>query len=83
MTRQSDHVQLTLVPPEVVEATLRIGVIGSRDHLQVQVDVRDPGTGELLARWARPHAPYGRLDHVLEECIHELQSMIVEIVGPF
>ena len=82
MSRKS-HVQTTLLPPEALETQLRIGVVGAADHVQVQVEVRDAGSGELLALWSQPHAPYAELAPVIERAAREAVDMTREIAGPF
>lgn len=80
---QKTHVQTTLLPPEVIEATLRIGVVGATDHVQVQAEIHDPGTGELLYLVAAPHRAYGQMDEVVLELAHDLLRAIRELTGPF
>lgn len=41
--------------PDVVEITLRVGIVTSSSHGQWQLEVRSPVTGELLSMVSRPH----------------------------
>lgn len=41
--------QLQLFPSPTYEITLRYGVVADVDHVQWQLEVRDPATGELLS----------------------------------
>lgn len=83
MAGKKTHVQTTLLPPEVVEATLRVGLVGASGHVQVQVEVQDPSSGELLALWSQPHADLADLATVVERATRELLDMVRELVGPF
>lgn len=47
--------------PPVVEVTLRVGIVAESDHLQWQVEVRNPVTHELLAMESKPHFPSAML----------------------
>lgn len=83
MAPRKTHVQTTLLPPEVVEAVLRVGVVGAAGHLQCQVEVHDPSTGELLALWSLPHALLPDLEASVTRSAGELVQMLRELVGPF
>lgn len=80
---RSRYVQTTLLPPEVVEATLRLGTIGASNHVQVQCEIRNPVDGELLALWSRPHAPLSDLHDVLALAAAELEQAVRELLSPF
>lgn len=75
--------QQTLLPPEAVEAVLRVGVIGAGDHVQIQVEARDAHTGEILAMWSKPHAPYAQLAEAAQLGLSQLLAIVTEISGPF
>jgi len=47
--------QLPLFTGGTTELTLRVGIAGYGDHVQMQIDVRDPSTGELLGMRSLPH----------------------------
>lgn len=51
----SEAPQATLIPPEAVEITLRVGLVGSDDHGQWQLEVRNATDGVLLSMIANPH----------------------------
>lgn len=83
MPRASSWTQTTLLPPEAVEAVLRVGVVGAGDHVQVQVEARDALSGELLAMWSNPHSSLASLDEAVERAGRELVAILSEIIGPF
>lgn len=80
---RSQYVQETLLPPEALEARVLVGIVGSADHAQAQVEVFDPTNGTLLSRWASPHVPLGKLDELLTHCALELRQAIQELSSPF
>lgn len=43
--------------PDIIEITLRVGVVVSADHFQWQIEARNPVTGELLEMRSAPHRP--------------------------
>lgn len=64
--------QETLAPPSTVEITLRIGVVSADMHAQVQAEIRQPKTGELLGMWSIHHFDVSLLRSVLEQTITEM-----------
>lgn len=53
-----DQPELPGMPgPDIVEITLRVGVVVSADHFQWQIEARNPVTGELLEMRSAPHRP--------------------------
>lgn len=83
MPRATSYPQTTLLPPEAVEAVLRLGVVGAGNHVQVQVDIHDATDGTLLASWSRPHAPVAALDAVAAEGLAELLAGLRQQISPF
>lgn len=51
----TDHTNLTLFPPEAVEITLRVGLVGSQDHAQVMYTIHSATDSVLLEMWSNPH----------------------------
>lgn len=49
--------QEQLFAPTVAEAHLIIGVVPDSDHGQVQIEIRDPMSGILIALKSWPHVP--------------------------
>lgn len=83
MAHARNWTQQTMLPPEAVEAVLRLGVVGAGDHVQVQIEARDATSGELLAIWSRPHVPYSQLADAAQVGLTELLKIVAEISGPF
>lgn len=80
---RAKSVQTTLLPPEAIECVVRIGVVGAGNHVQVQVEATDPGSGELLALWSDPHKPYGDLESSVRRACTEALQIIRELSSPF
>lgn len=75
--------QQALTPPDVYEATLKVGVIPSSDHTQVWWEVKDPTTGVLIAQQAVHHATLQDLPHRVVDAVREMLGAIDEIAPPF
>lgn len=75
--------QQTLLPPEVIEATLRIGAIGSADHVQIQYEVHSATDGALLAMSTWPHCELARMRQRAQEALAEMLDFIEDTVIPF
>jgi len=76
-------VQLDLLGEEVLEITLRVGVIHAFDHVQFQLDVVDARTEELISCAARHHVTLEEAMSELSEWIQRLQEELWDSVGPF
>lgn len=75
--------QPALVPPEVLEVTLRIGVVGSTDHAQVLVEVRNATDGQLLELESTPHVALDQLDTVVDMYAQQLMARVRRNACPF
>lgn len=75
--------QQTLESPEVIEITLKLGVMVRADHVQAQVEVRDPSTGLLLAMVSWPHADMSSAAYAFEVAIGEVYKILYDLTGPF
>jgi len=78
MNDQTDHVQQTLLPPDVVELTLRVALVNSSDHVQWQLEARCPTDDTLIAMESSPHAPLGALDTTLTEACRRFVRLVRE-----
>ena len=78
-----DWEQTMLLVPEVLELTLRVGLVVSTEHAQFQLEVMDPSTQELVALVARPHVKFGDVDGVLRVLLGELTEFVEKWTGPF
>lgn len=81
MPRRDQYVQSTMLPPEAVEAVLRIGVVGAGNHAQLQYEIRNATDGELLAMVSAPHLEYGVLEvraaEMLADCLRAMRAHVI------
>lgn len=75
--------QLSLLPMDRSEITLRIGLLPRSDHAQFQLEVHNVANGELQKIESRPHVPYGNLHSELEEWIRRLRRVVAQLDEPF
>jgi hypothetical protein len=75
--------QQSLMPPEVYEFNLRIGVVPSTDHVQWMVEVKDPMTGVLIGQASGPHASYTRLLEAVDSACARLRDLVASELEPF
>lgn len=79
---QTWWVQQLFFPPDAAEATLRVGYIPSTNHLQVQVEVFDPQTKELLGMSSNPHIHVVDQDHAITAALAELERLWRAVLNP-
>jgi hypothetical protein len=79
----SSWYQQSLMPPEVWEFTLRLGVIPSTDHVQWLVEAKDPISGILIAQVSGPHTTYTRLLEALAAACNKLLDLVASELEPF
>lgn len=79
----ADWYQMQLVPPEVVEFRLRLGVVESADHVQWMVEAFEPTSGAQIAMRSGPHASYTRLHEALAVALTEFRVLVQEHCHPF
>jgi hypothetical protein len=74
---------MSLLRPEVLEITLRIGLVFSTEHAQLEYEIRDAESQELFALDAVPHIAF----HGMDDCLHAYVARLTENVrdwaGPF
>lgn len=75
--------QLSLLPEFALELTLKLGVIPSHDHVQVQVEMSSPTDGKLLALWSLPHADLAHAEDAIHAALSEFWPLAHRITGPF
>lgn len=78
-----DWWQQTLTPVEVVEFTLKLGVVPSADHVQWWIESKDPTTGILIGQASYPHGVMARLPHIVDEACRRLATEVHNRVDPF
>lgn len=83
MPVREPYVQQTLLPPEAIEAVLRIGIVNAANHVQYQLEVRNPSDGTLLALESRPAAQLALLGSEAYEWLQRLLDATYVHVSPF
>lgn len=83
MTSSTDWYQQALTPPDVIECRIRIGIIPSQDHVQVQVDLFDPMTSVQIAQWSRPHGVLATWPTMLDEGVQKALRYLGDAIDPF
>lgn len=78
----TEHAQVVLWPPRVLEARLRIGWVPEEDHLRWQVEIVDPSTQELLALHAAPSRRISEVGYVPTEPVRRLERLLPPILNP-
>jgi hypothetical protein len=75
--------QLSLLPYEVVEIELRVGIVVESDHLQWQFTVRDPAAKTLLGMLSSPHVSLASWPRHARTIASQLEELIGNNVHPF
>ena len=75
--------QQQLLVPEVLELTLRVGLVVSTEHAQLQLEITDPSSETLLGLVSRPHVHFAELDTALLAICRELTEFVSKHSGPF
>lgn len=81
--RRTGWQQSSLLEPDTVEITLRVGLVVSGDHVQVQIESRDPSSDTLLSMWAIPHAAMADYPRVMAEALTGLDQLLERFAQPF
>jgi hypothetical protein len=63
--------------------TLRVGIVASSEHAQIQIEARDVTRGDLIAMTAWPHVDLWALDTRLPDALAELLELVAGFSGPF
>lgn len=75
--------QQTLTPPQVLEATLKIGLIPSENHAQAFIELKDPMTDILLGAGSVHHVDIRSLQASVQRLAMKLTEVILEHAEPF
>lgn len=81
--RRNGWAQSSLLEPDCVEITLRIGIVVSGDHLQVQIESKDPSSDTLLSMSSFPHSPLAEYPRVIAETLSDLDALLERFARPF
>lgn len=79
----TEWTQLSLEPPPVLRVTLDVGIIHAADHVQVQIEVRDETSNELISLVSWPHFALSDFDHRFRDIGRKLTEVLREHTGPF
>lgn len=87
MTEHHDDVkrwhQLSLLNDECYELTLKVGLVPSNDHMQIQFEVTDPRNDDLILLESRWHVSAWNHSSALDHFINRLRDQITDLSGPF
>lgn len=83
MGYESDWYQQVLVEPDVLEATIRVGVIAAQDHAQTYWEVKDPTNGVLLAAGSVHHCGMHGLAAAVERAVEKALGALGDHCSPF
>ena len=75
--------QTSLMPPPAVVGTLRIGVVPATSHAQIQHEIHDASTGQLLAMRSAHHFHPGDILEIVAEYSRGLAEDLSRIANPF
>jgi len=76
-----EWVQASLMAQEILEVTIKLGVVVEGDHLQCQVELRNPIDGVLLDLWSTHHLRLDRWEHMLLTTMQQVEQMTADQVG--
>lgn len=75
--------QMSLLRPDVLEITLRVGLVFSTEHAQIEYEVRDAESNELLALDAVPHVGFDGVDDRLHAYLARVANIVHLWTAPF
>lgn len=75
--------QPSLFPRDVLELVLRVGVVRSEEHAQIQIEVRDHGVGELVMMRSWPHIDPRQPEKLLGIIDDYLREEVRNLCDPF
>lgn len=75
--------QLSLIDDRVYEVTLKVGIVAETDHVQLQLEAKDPRTDHLIELQSQWDVDIHSRTSALDAYIARLRSLIMELSGPF
>jgi len=75
--------QQSMLPPEVLEVVMRVGVSNGGNHVQIQVEWHDASGGKLLGVHSSPSVSLESLNEQLDEFSAEVRRLVLGAVHPF
>jgi hypothetical protein len=82
-TPRQPWTQMGLGPPDVIEVTLRIGIVLSTEHGQLELEVRNAETQELYSLESVPHSAFSDMGGHLRNYQDAVTDMVWRWTGPF
>lgn len=79
----TDWYQQSIIPSDVLEATVKIGVVPEADHAQIWWEVKDPTTSVLLGSGSVHHLSLHQLSVKIEHAISDMVRHMNEAIAPF
>lgn len=75
--------QLSVLPPALLELSITVGLAMDVDHAQIQIEVRNPSTGELLAMQSWPALSLHDFEDRMREAGREFTRLLLDATSPF
>jgi hypothetical protein len=80
---ETEWYQQSLTPAPVLEATLKLGIIPTANHVQAWMELKDPSNSILVAAASSPHRQLRDLDVMAKEMLDKLLTQLQIHYGPF
>lgn len=71
-----------MAPLEVIEVTVKVGLVRATRHAQIQYSVVDPETGDLMAMRSWPHSTADDWRDLLEDVVDLLEVDVDVLMDP-
>jgi hypothetical protein len=75
--------QLSMSAEEIIEITLKIGLMPLSDHCQFEVSAENPVTHDLLMLESRPHVKFEQLEAELARVFARAAEVVAYYSDPF
>lgn len=75
--------QLALLPHSVLTLSITVGLSLDDDHAQIQIEVRNPVTGELLAMQSWPALSLHDFEDRMRDAGREFTRLLLDATAPF
>jgi len=79
----SNWTQMSLLPHSLLTLSITVGLSLDDDHAQIQIEVRNPSTGELLAMQSWPALSLHDFEDRMREAGREFTSLLLDATSPF
>jgi hypothetical protein len=75
--------QRTMFPLDVIECTLKVGLVTHESHCQIQLELRDPTTDTLIGLTSEPCIDVTQIRRFLAAYCDQIVNVIEEHAEPF